>query len=153
MSNVMSTRSVIVTFLTVAAVSLVIGIPAPAEDQGPATSGPRLGKWEFQGKDNTGLAWSGSLTIEKLDPDRFDSKKYHAFCILEMQSTGPSKRTKVVEKPCDWNPQTRTFKFGDTSPAVNVFSAILSDDGKALTQGKWTETQRTGQWSAKLPGR
>jgi hypothetical protein len=158
----MSTRSVIVTFLTVAALSLVIGIPAPAEDQGPAKSGPRLGTWEFTGKDTTGATWTGTLKFEKLDPVRFEAK-YHSFCILDVKSSERGQGVKGVEEPCEWNPQTRVVKFGDTYPAVSVYSAVLSDDGKSLTQGKWTESKvvrgqlagvvRSGQWSAKLSER
>jgi hypothetical protein len=57
----MSTYRIIVTLLIVTAVGLAMAIPAPAADQGPT-----LGKWEFSGKDNTGLAWSGTLKFEKL---------------------------------------------------------------------------------------
>ncbi len=159
----MSTSRMITTLLTITAVSLAIGVPAPAADQGPAKRGPQLGKWEFTGKDNTGLAWSGTLSIEKLDPARFDANKYHSLCILEVKSSDPSKGTKGVEEPCEWNPDTRTVTFGNTYPAVSVYTAVLSGDGKALTQGKWTESKvvrgqvagvvRSGQWSAKLSNR
>ena len=148
---------------TITAVSFAISVPAPAADQGSAKNGPYLGKWEFTGKDNTGVAWSGTLKFEKLDPVRFEANKYHSLCILEVESSGPSKEPKGVEEPCEWNPDTRTVTFGNTYPAVSVYTAVLSDDGKALTQGKWTESKvvrgqvagvvRSGQWSAKLSNR
>jgi hypothetical protein len=156
----MSTRRIIITLLTITALCLAIGIPATAAEQGSAKSGPALGKWEFSGKDNSGAVWSGTLTMEKLDPVRFEAK-YYSLCILDVES--PNQGTKGVEEPCDWNPDTRTVSFGNTYPAVNVYTAVLSADGKALTQGKWTESKvvrgkaggviRSGQWSAKLSDR
>jgi hypothetical protein len=87
----------------------------------------------------------------------------HSLCSLEVQSADPSKGTKGVEEPCEWNPDTRTVTFGNTYPAINVYTATLSADRKVLTQGKWTESKmvggevkgvvRTGQWSAKLSNR
>lgn len=158
----MSATRMLVTLLIITAVSLTIGVPAQAADQSSAKSGPSLGKWEFTGKDNTGLVWSGTLKIEKLDLTRFEAK-YHSLCILEVESSDPSKGTKGVEEPCEWNPGTRTVTFGNTYPAINVYTAVLSDDGKALTQGKWTESKvvrgqvagvvRSGVWSAKLSNR
>jgi hypothetical protein len=159
----MSTNRTIVILLTITVVSLALVVPGPAADQGSAKSGPSLGKWEFTGKDNTGLVWSGTLSIEKLDPARFDPNKYHSLCSLEVQSSDPAKGTKGVEAPCEWNPGTRTVSFGNTYPAANVYTAILSGDGKVLTQGKWTESKivrgqvggivRSGEWSAKLSNR
>lgn len=108
----MSTTRMIVILLSLTVVSLAFAVPAPAADQDSAKSGPYLGKWEFSGKDNTGLVWSGTLTIEKLDPGRFDPNKYHSLCSIEVQSTDPSKGTKGVEAPCEWNPGTRTVSFG-----------------------------------------
>jgi hypothetical protein len=159
----MSTTRMIVTLLIITTASLALVIPAPAADQGPANKGPDLGKWEFTGKGNTGLVWSGTLSIAKLDPARFDAKKYHSLCSLEVESTDASQGTKGVEAPCEWNPGTRAVSFGNTYPASNVYTAILSADGKVLTKGKWTESKivrgevggviRTGEWTAKLPNR
>ncbi len=155
----MSTSRMAVTLLTIAMASLAIAVPAPDAGQGAAKNGPTLGKWQFTGKDNTGMAWSGTLAIEKLDPVRFESK-YYALCILNVEPADPGKGTKGVEEPCEWNAGTRTLTFGNTYPAVNVYTAVLSADGKALTQGKWTESKvvrgqvagviRSGEWSAKI---
>lgn len=59
--------------LTIATVGLAPVAAAAAAGQGAGKSGPYLGKWEFKGKDNTGLVWSGTLDIQRLDPDRFDA--------------------------------------------------------------------------------
>ena len=151
----------IVVLLTITAVSLALVVPAPAADQGAAKSGPYLGKWEFTGKDNTGLVWSGTLSVEKLDPARWDPNKYHSLCRFEVQSS--DKQTKDVQVLSEWDPGTRTVSFGKLYPATNVYTAILSGDGKVLTQGKWTESKivrgqvggivRSGEWSAKLSNR
>jgi hypothetical protein len=71
-----------------------------------------------------------------------------------------AKGAKGVEAPCEWNPGTRAVSFGNSYPAANAYTAILSGDGKVLTQGKWTESKivrgqvagvvRSGEWSAKL---
>ena len=151
---------IIVTLLAIFTVAAIAPVVRTAAGQGAANNGPVLGKWAFTGKDNTGLVWSGTLTIEKLDPSRFDANKYHSLCSLEVESTDPNKGTVGVEAPCEWHPDTRTVSFGNSYPAAKVYSAVLSADGKALTQGKWTEKkivagqaagiERSGNWSAKL---
>jgi hypothetical protein len=152
----------ILTLLTLTAAILAFVIPVPVAGQG-AKSGPALGNWEFSGKDNTGLVWSGTLKLEKLDPARVEPNKYYSQCILEVKSTDANQGTIGVEEPCEWNPGTRTISLGNMYPAVHVYSAVLSADGKTLTQGKWTESKvvrgkvggvvRSGQWSAKLSNR
>ena len=133
---------------------------APPASQGSTTNGPSLGKWEFTGKDNTGLVWTGVLDIQKLDPVRFDPKRYVSICSLEVESTDPSKGTRGVEAPCEWDAATRTLSFTTGFTVTHLYTAVLAPDGKSLTQGKWTETKdnggttvRTGTWSAKLPER
>ena len=130
-----------------------------------SSGGPSLGKWEFTGKDSTGVSWTGTLTIEKLDPDRFDTNKYHSMCNLEVQS---SSSGRGVEAPCRYNPSTRALSFSTgTMASESSYTAVLSPDGKSLTQGKWTESKkddrksgqsgvtvvRAGTWSAKLAAR
>ena len=140
----------ILAILTVAAVA--------AFGQGSGNSGPSLGKWQFTGKDNTGLVWTGTLSIEKLDPTRFDAKRYHSMCSLEVESTDPNKGTKGVEGPCTWDPQTRAVSFTVAVMETHLYTAVLSPDGKSLLQGKWTDSKKetivsSGTWSAKLPAR
>ncbi len=143
--------------------SLAFVVPALAAGENAADGPPAFGKWTFTSKDNTGLVWSGTLGIAKLDPVQFsgdDPKKYFAMCSLDIVSTDPSKGTKGVEARCEWNSGTRAVKWGDRYPATNVYSAVLSADGKALTQGKWVERNMNGgevgavvlrgEWSAKL---
>jgi hypothetical protein len=154
-------KTIAVLTFSVSFIVALCFLPAGAQDT--SNSGPVLGKWEFAGKDNTGLVWSGTLDIQKLDPAKFDAKKYISLCSLEVQSTDSSKGTKGVEAPCKWDPSSRLLTFGDTWPALNVYTAVLSADGKSLTQGKWTERNfvrgnagpvvRSGEWSAKLTNR
>lgn len=156
----MSMKRVSATILAIAMAGLTIANPTPAAGQGAAQNGPVLGTWEFSGKDNNkGSAWSGTLKIVKLDPTRYEAK-YYALCHLEVRSSHADEGTKEVEEPCEWNASTRTVKFGDTYPAVNVYSAVVSADGRTMTAGKWAESNvvrgkvgpvvRSGQWSAKL---
>jgi hypothetical protein len=159
----MSRNRILIAILAVTAIAILSVTPALAEDPGSTNSGPALGKWEFTGKDNTGLVWTGTLSIEKLDPSRFDANRYHALCSLEVESTDPSKGTKGVEAPCTWDPRTRAISFTTGVNVTHLYTAILSSDGKTLSQGKWTEskgnsgeageTVRSGNWSAKLPAR
>ena len=152
-----------ITAFTFSVFTLAVLCLVPARAQDSSKSGPVLGKWEFAGKDNTGAAWSGTLDIQKLDPAKFDPKKYSSLCSLEVQSTDPSNGVKGVEAPCEWNHSSRLLTFGNTWPALNVYTAVLSDDGKSLAQGKWTERKfvrgdagpvvRSGEWSAKLSNR
>jgi hypothetical protein len=51
----------------------------------------------FTGKDSTGVVWTGTLVIEKLDLNRFNTDKYHSMCILEVQSASSGRG---VEAPC-----------------------------------------------------
>jgi hypothetical protein len=119
-------------------------------------AGPALGKWEFTGKDSAGVAWNGTLNIEKLDPNRFDANKYHSMCSLQVQSATSSHG---VEAPCRYDPATRTVSFSTGVSTTHSYTAVLSPDGKSL-KGKWTESKgdrpkdmtvvKTGEWSAKL---
>jgi hypothetical protein len=161
----MSAKRMIVAILGITAFSIVCVTSAVAANQGSANSGPSLGKWEFTGKDNTGLVWSGTLSIEKLDPTRFDPKKYPSMCSLVVNSNDPSKGERGVEAPCEWDPSTRAVSFTTGYTVTHLYSAVLSSDGKSLTQGRWTESKKngsgqsgetivkSGNWSAKLPAR
>ena len=154
----MPTARMTVVLLAIAAASLALVVSAPAAEQGSAKDGPQLGKWEFTGKDNTGRVWSGALTIEKVDPARWDANKYHSLCRFEVQAS--AQETKDVQVLSEWNPATRTISFGKLYPAIHVYTAIVSADGKVLTQGKWMESKmvrgqvagvvQSGEWSAKL---
>ena len=128
---------------------------APAAD----TAGPSFGKWAFTGKDDKGVAWTGTLVIEKLDTNRFDAARFHSMCNLDMKSATAGKG---IETPCAWDPKTREVSFKTTDTAS--YTAILSPDGKTLTRGKWTDSEkdfktrkvtviRTGTWSAAFTGR
>lgn len=154
------TIAILTVVILCAAHGLVANDGAGAGQEAAANSnnGPSLGKWEFTGKDNTGLVWTGTLSIEKLDANRFDVKKYFALCSLDVQSPDPSKGTRGVEAPCTYEPSTRAVSFSTGVSVTHLYTAVLSRDGKTLTGGKWTESKeatviRSGEWSAKLAAR
>lgn len=145
------------TYRVVLAIAAVVALSAALAPSAAAADGPALGKWAFTGKDNTGLVWTGTLMIEKLDPSRFDASRYHSMCDLNMESTDESKGTKGVGAPCTFDAQKRTISFTAGASRVWVFSAVVSADGKSISNGKWARTNasdnsviETGEWSAKL---
>ncbi len=149
-------KRIVWTILTIAIVCAI----ACLTHAGPAdNAGPSFGKWTFTGKDNKGVAWTGTLVIDKLDTNHFDAARFYAMCNLEMQSANAGKG---IETPCTWNPKTREVSFSTTDTAS--YTAILSLDGKSLTRGTWTDSEkdfrtkkvtviRTGTWSATFAGR
>ncbi len=153
----MNTKRIMLSIMAITILCMVHGLvnaAAPAE-----SSGFSMGKWAFTGKDDKGVSWTGTLMVEKLDTNRFDAGKYHSMCNLEMKSVNS---TKGIETPCTWEPNKRevSFSTGDTAS----YTAILSPDGKSLTRGKWTNSEknfqtrkvtvtRTGVWSATFVGR
>jgi len=153
----MLNRNVGVRTAIILCVAFGLAVSAGAAPQSAAVGkGPVLGKWQFTGKDNTGLVWTGTLTIGKLDPARFDVKSYSALCSVEVESTDPSKGSRGVEAPCKYDQATRTLSFTTGAMTTHVYTATLSADGKSLTDGKWTETRdksivRSGEWTAKAP--
>jgi hypothetical protein len=123
-----------------------------------AAGPPSFGKWEYTGLDNSGANWTGTLTIEKVDPTKWDAKRYFALCEVEERSLDPNKGTRSVQALCEYDGRTRTVSFTFLGSKLHSFSAVLSPDGKSLTSGKWTETKgttvvRSVEWSAKLPAR
>jgi len=125
-----------------------LGAPAGAEK--PAFSPkdcPMLGKWEFAGKDDTGAAWKGVIDI------RIDNED--VACDVNIQ--GP-KFSSGIGGPFECRPDRKNFECAISG---NSFTAVLSSDGKRLTNGKWTlkeddflkSPKITGNWSAKLQGR
>jgi hypothetical protein len=148
----------VVTLCAAYGVAANPGSGAGQEAAARSNSGPTLGKWEFTGKDNTGLDWTGTLTIEKLDPKSFNVKEYYALCGLEVQSPDPAKGIRGVEAPCSYDPSTRAVSFTTGVSVTHLYTAVLSRDGMSLTGGKWTESKeatvvRSGEWSAKLAAR
>jgi hypothetical protein len=121
------------------------------------SKGPVLGNWAFDGKDDKGVVWTGTITIKELDTKNFDASEYYAGCVLDAASKDSGKG---VDGPCVWNSGTREFSF---RAGGSAYSAILSVDCKSMTQGKWTVTEKdfrtrkvtvtnTGDWSAKYTG-
>jgi hypothetical protein len=119
------------------------GKPAPAAGDGKAL----LGKWDFTGKDGAGVRWSGTLTITKIEPESFDTARYSNVCDLNLSSANSGKG---ISNACLYEPRTRTFTFagGGDSNKYSI-TAVLSPDGKSLTQGRWVESASgNGAWSA-----
>jgi len=132
---------------------------APAQGAvSPAAGPPAFGTWEYTGRDDRGTTWTGTLTIEKVNPTLFDPKRYFALCEVEQRSPDPNTGTRSVQGPCEYDEKTREVSFRLLVSSLHSFSAVLSQDGQSLTNGKWTESKgtkvvRTVAWSAKLPAR
>lgn len=139
----MSEKRSLLTFLALGALFTACAAAAAAD-------GPAFGQWSFSGSDNKGVAWTGTLTIERLATG--EEGALQAMCSLEVQS---KQMGRGVGAACKYDAATRVLSFGSKAPS-NTFSyrAVLSPDGKSLTQGKWSETVRsettTGEWSAKF---
>jgi methionine-rich copper-binding protein CopC len=72
-----------------------------------------------------------------------------------------------VEAPGRYDPAARALSFSTGISEVTSYTAVLSPDGKSLTQGKWTKSKKdrkqsgqagmtvvsAGTWSAKLAAR
>ncbi len=119
------------------------GKPAPAAGDGKTL----LGKWDFTGKDGAGVEWRGTLTIAPIEPNSFDTSLYSNVCDLDLTSANSGRGTSNA---CLYQPRTRTFTFagGEDSHKYSI-TAVLSPDGKSLTQGKWVEAASgNGVWSA-----
>jgi hypothetical protein len=157
--RIMSTKRIIAAILIAAVAYTVQGFicAGSCAGQQPAAGngGPLLGRWEFAGKDSKGVVWKGTLRVQKLDTKLFDADRFHSIFILEAQSADSSSG---VEAPCKWDVDKREVSFSTGSVE---YTAILSPDGKSLTQGKWTESEKdyqtreatitkTGVWSAKF---
>jgi len=122
-------------------------------------SGPALGKWKFTSKETSGVVWTGTLTLSKLDPERFSADKYYALCNIEATST---KGGLGVEHPAKYDPSTRALSFGEEGNwGGSTYTCVLSADGKKLEKGKWRQSDRdfdskklvvvsSGDWSAEL---
>ena len=106
-----------------------------------------LGKWDFTGKDGAGTQWSGTLTVEKLEPNSFDPTTHTNVCDLSIASANSGRGASGA---CLYDQRTKAFSFvGDAGPSQYSFTAVLSPDGKSLTQGRWVEGA-SGTWSATL---
>lgn len=108
---------------------------------------PMLGKWNFIGKDDKGGAWKGIIDI-KIENDEVT-------CDVNIQ--GP-KFSSGVGGSFECGPGQKNFSC---SSGDNSFTAVLSADGKNLTNGKWTTKENDflkfpkviGTWSAEFSGR
>jgi hypothetical protein len=122
------------------------GILSAAQSSEVSYTGPAAGKWAFQGRDDKGVAWKGTVRITADEDGRT--------CLVSMQATDLEGRG--VDGPCKWNSDQRELTFGRR---LATFTAILSPDGNSLINGTWTESEeddetrkatvkRTGTWTA-----
>ena len=153
-------RSIVnILILTIAFTVSVFFCTGACEGQQSAVEGkgPATGKWAFEGKDDKGVVRTGTLTIKELDKARFDANRFHSMCVLESES---KESSYGVDTPCTWDQGKKEVSFGTERSA---YSAILSADGKNMTLGKWTDSEKdfstrkvtvkkTGVWSAKYLG-
>jgi hypothetical protein len=102
-----------------------------------------LGKWTFTGRDAKGVVWNGTLEITSLGNFSSDSGKYSNMCDLNVQSGNAGKGFGAG---CLYNALNKTLTWLSDEYS---FTAVLSPDGKSLTQGKWVEKGAAGSWSAK----
>jgi hypothetical protein len=109
-----------------------IGASRPAD---PAAK-TLIGKWDFTAKDGKGVQWTGALQIARQDGGGIE-------CDLNMSSANSGKG---MGGGCDYDSKTRTLTFtGGSDSSKFSFTAVLSPDGKSLTQGRW---DAAGSWSA-----
>jgi hypothetical protein len=155
-------RIAVVTFVLLALTGPLVlaaqaGQKAPARDSGLA-----FGTFKFTGKDKAGVVWTGTLIVEKLDPDQFDPQKYVAQGDLRIGTADGAG--KGANPPIAYDPATRVVTIGAESDyGGSVYTAVLSPDGNSMTKGAWRETERSsdekekrvvseGEWSATRVG-
>lgn len=113
-----------------------------------AAAKPLLGKWDFNGADKAGAAWTGTLEITALDPNSYvePGANYNAMCDLNRQSGNSGSGVGAM---CRYEPKSRTLTFGSTGDPKWSYTARLSPDGKNLAEGRWTDQAGGGTWTAK----
>ena len=130
----MFTNRFMIAFLSIAVFSAPHGVAsnvgsgAGQQQAAKSSNGPVLGKWEFTGKDNTGLAWTGTLAIEKLDPNRFDPNKYHSYTAVlsgDIRSLTRGKRTES-KKDAKQSGQSGTSAVSRACPAGRILAEPMA---------------------------
>jgi hypothetical protein len=124
-----------------------VGNANPAKKAAPIGNPMQLlGKWSFTGKDGAGVQWTGTLTVGKLDQDTLSQGKYSNSCDLDVSSGNSGKG---VSGACLYDGRTKTLTFAsDWGPSQYSITAVLTSDGKSLTQGRWVDSTGLGTWSA-----
>jgi hypothetical protein len=127
------------------------GSARPANGAAQGDGNVLVGTWVFTGKDGAGVQWRGELAITKLDANNFDGSKYSNECDLNLSSANAGKG---MAGPCLYDSRTRTLSFsGGGASSKFSMTAVLSADGRSLTQGRWVEaTPSAGTWSAAAKG-
>jgi hypothetical protein len=119
----------------------------------PVKNGPALGDWKYTCKDKDGVVWAGTLRLSEVDLNKVPSGRVYCMAHLEEEV---GDRGRGFDGGATWDASTRVLSFGDANPYTGgvTYSATLSADGTALTQGKRRETDRdkkvlnSGEWSA-----
>ena len=153
-------RLAVVTLVLFALGAPLVLSARPGQKSAAADLG--FGKWQFAGKDKAGVAWTGTLIIEKTDPSMFDPQKVIAQGNLQLESADGSGKSFL--SPISYDPATRAFTLGgDSDYGGAVYIAVLLPDGKSLAKGAWKETEwlsgekkkrlvSEGEWSAARVG-
>jgi hypothetical protein len=102
-----------------------------------------LGKWTFTGKDAKGVVWTGALVVTPLGDFSSDSGKFSNMCDVNVDSGNSGKGFSAG---CMYNALNKTLTWSTDEYSL---TALLSPDGKSLTQGNWVEKGAAGSWSAK----
>jgi hypothetical protein len=121
----------------------------------PVDKGPELGDWKYTGEDQAGVVWTGRLQLSEVDLNKVPSGRFYCMANLEIEAGDVGRGT---DSGASWDPLTRVLTFGGEHPYTGglIYSAVLSADGTALTQGTWRETDRdkkvldSGTWSATI---
>ena len=108
--------AVVTAILLAFAAPLLLAAGAPGAVQagqptGAGGSDLGFGSWKFTGKDKSGVVWTGTLVIEKLDADQFDPQKYIAQGNLRIESR---RRKREGGQPSD-PIRSRNARFHDGS--------------------------------------
>ena len=116
-------------------------IPKLVED---ASAGPVGGIWTVNGKGSSGVAWKGTLTLNKSVDGKYTGE-------FNWKSSGNSGIEKVKGS---YDLIKNVFKLTGNVVSGNIesttYSAKVSKDGKTLTNGKWEGTSDSpGKWSGK----
>jgi hypothetical protein len=102
-----------------------------------------LGEWTFTGQDAKGTVWNGTFKVSPLGEYSSNSGEFSNMCSVTARSGNTGKG---ISAGCQYNALNKTLTWSNDDFSL---TAVLSPDGKSLTQGKWLEKGAAGSWSAK----
>lgn len=115
--------------------------PLAAQESASPVSGPLPGIWLLHGFGSSGQAWRAFVEIKPDTSGRF------------MWKSDKGETGKEFFRRIDFDPATRQVRIqgaestGQVSAAL--YTATLSDDGRMLTDGRWTGAPDSpGKWMA-----